>query len=58
MIAPVAAIVLVVILGLLAVFQITLIVGAPLGHFAWGGQDRILRRVSASAVSSRSCSTR
>lgn len=42
MIAPVAAIALVVILGLLAVFQIALIAGAPLGHFAWGGQDRIL----------------
>jgi hypothetical protein len=41
-IAPVAAIALVVILGALAVFQIALIAGAPLGHFAWGGQDRIL----------------
>jgi len=41
-IAPLAAIALVVLLGLLAVFQIALIAGAPLGHFAWGGQDRIL----------------
>jgi hypothetical protein len=41
-IAPIAAVALVVILGALAVFQIALIAGAPLGHFAWGGQDRIL----------------
>lgn len=26
----------------LAVFQAALILGAPLGHFAWGGQDRVL----------------
>ena len=26
----------------LAVFQLALIAGAPLGHFAWGGQDRVL----------------
>lgn len=44
MIAPIAAVALVVILGALAVFQIALIAGAPLGHFAWGGQDRVLRR--------------
>ena len=31
-----------VILALLAVFQLALILGAPLGHFAWGGQDRVL----------------
>jgi hypothetical protein len=41
-IAPVAAVAMVVILGALAVFQIALIAGAPLGHFAWGGQDRVL----------------
>lgn len=28
----------------LAVFQIALIAGAPIGHFAWGGQDRVLPR--------------
>ena len=26
----------------LAVFQVLLIAGAPLGHFAWGGQNRVL----------------
>lgn len=26
----------------LAVFQLLLIAGAPLGHFAWGGQHRVL----------------
>ena len=26
----------------LVVFQAALIAGAPLGHFAWGGQDRVL----------------
>ena len=37
-----AAITLVVILSLLAVFQLALALGAPLGHFAWGGQHRVL----------------
>ncbi|WP_405375104.1 MULTISPECIES: hypothetical protein [unclassified Microbacterium] len=36
------ALVLTVILALLAVFQITLALGAPLGRFAWGGQHRVL----------------
>lgn len=31
-----------VILALLAVFQLALIFGAPLGRFAWGGRDRVL----------------
>ena len=31
-----------VVLGLLAVFQLALVFGAPLGHFAWGGQHRVL----------------
>lgn len=26
----------------LAVFQVLLIAGAPFGHFAWGGQNRVL----------------
>lgn len=39
---PVAAIVLCVLLGLLAVFQLALAFGAPLGRFAWGGQHRVL----------------
>jgi hypothetical protein len=30
------------VLALLAVFQLALVLGAPLGHFAWGGQDRVL----------------
>jgi hypothetical protein len=40
----IAAIVLTVLLGLLAVFQLTLAAGAPLGRFAWGGQHRVLPR--------------
>ncbi|MFU8945346.1 hypothetical protein ACLRGF_01300 [Mycetocola zhadangensis] len=30
------------ILGALAVFQLALIAGAPIGRFAWGGQHRVL----------------
>ena len=37
-----AAIALVVILSLLAGFQLALALGAPLGRFAWGGQHRVL----------------
>jgi hypothetical protein len=37
-----AAIALTVILAVLAVFQLALVFGAPLGHFAWGGQHRVL----------------
>ena len=37
-----AAIALTVILAALAVFQLALAFGAPLGHFAWGGQHRVL----------------
>lgn len=36
------ALALTVILLLLAVFQLALVVGAPLGRFAWGGQHRVL----------------
>ena len=38
----IAAIAFTVISGLLAVFQLSLILGAPLGRFAWGGQNDIL----------------
>jgi hypothetical protein len=31
-----------VLMAALAVFQAALIAGAPLGHLAWGGQDRVL----------------
>lgn len=37
-----AAIILCIVLGVLALFQLALILGAPLGQFAWGGSDRIL----------------
>ncbi|QAY72039.1 hypothetical protein ET445_00535 [Agromyces protaetiae] len=37
-----SAIAFVVILALLAVFQLALVFGAPLGRFAWGGQHRVL----------------
>ena len=40
--APIAAVVFTVLLALLAAFQIALIAGAPIGRFAWGGQDRVL----------------
>jgi hypothetical protein len=37
-----AAIALTVILAVLAVFQLALALGAPMGRFAWGGQHRVL----------------
>lgn len=37
-----AAVVFCVLMAGLVVFQAALIVGAPMGHFAWGGQDRVL----------------
>ena len=40
----IAAIVACLVLAALAVFQALLIAGAPLGHFAWGGQHRVLPR--------------
>ena len=40
----IAAILLCVMLGALAVFQLALVFGAPLGRFAWGGADRVLPR--------------
>ncbi|WP_448811467.1 hypothetical protein [Agromyces bauzanensis] len=42
--AAIAAILLCVLLGALAVFQLALVFGAPLGRFAWGGADRVLPR--------------
>lgn len=42
--AQAAAIIFTVLMGALAIFQAALIAGAPLGHFAWGGQQRILPR--------------
>lgn len=49
----VAAVVAYVLLGALAVFQIALAAGAPLGALAWGGKHRVLPRGLriASAVS-------
>ncbi len=38
----IAAVALTVMLGLLAIFQIALAAGAPLGKFAWGGQHATL----------------
>ncbi len=37
-----ATVVLTVILAALAVFQLALALGAPIGHFAWGGAHRVL----------------
>lgn len=39
-----AAIAFTALMGALAVFQLALVSGAPLGHFAWGGQERVLSR--------------
>lgn len=40
--AATSAITFCVLMGALVVFQAALIAGAPIGQFAWGGQDRIL----------------
>jgi hypothetical protein len=40
--SAIAAVAFTAVMVALAVFQLTLIAGAPLGHFAWGGQDRVL----------------
>lgn len=37
-----ATIITLVVLALLIAFQLALIAGAPIGHFAWGGQHRVL----------------
>lgn len=42
--AGAAAIVFSTLMAGLAVFQLLLVAGLPLGHFAWGGQHRILPR--------------
>ena len=39
-----AAVVVFVLLAGLAVFQVALVAGAPLGRFAWGGQHTVLPR--------------
>ena len=39
---PIAAWLACAMLAALAVFQAALVAGAPLGHFAWGGQNRVL----------------
>jgi hypothetical protein len=43
-VAAAAAIAATVVLAALAVFQVALAVGAPLGRFAWGGQHTVLPR--------------
>lgn len=40
----IAAVVGVTVFGLLAAFQIALILGAPWGEFAWGGQQKVLEQ--------------
>ncbi|QYO77493.1 hypothetical protein [Devosia salina] len=42
--AGTAAIIFTVLMAGLAVFQLALALGAPLGHFAWGGQHKVLPR--------------
>ncbi|GAB2815736.1 hypothetical protein GCM10027022_02230 [Alpinimonas psychrophila] len=50
----IAAITFTVLIALLAIFQLALVFGAPLGRFAWGGQNDVLpprlRRGSIIAV--------
>lgn len=41
---PIAAWLACAMLAVLAVFQAALVAGAPIGHFAWGGQNRVLPR--------------
>lgn len=38
----IATILFLIVISLLILFQIALICGAPFGHFAWGGQDKVL----------------
>lgn len=38
----IATILFLIVLSLLILFQVALICGVPLGHFAWGGQDKVL----------------
>ena len=38
----IASIIALVTLSLLAVFQLALVAGAPLGNYAWGGQHKVL----------------
>ncbi len=40
--STVAAVLVCVVLGALAVFQALLVAGAPLGRFAWGGRSHVL----------------
>lgn len=40
--SAIAAVAFTAVMVALAVFQLALIAGAPLGHLAWGGQDRVL----------------
>jgi hypothetical protein len=37
-----AAVAFCVLMAGLAIFQAALVAGAPIGHFAWGGRDRVL----------------
>jgi hypothetical protein len=38
----IASVIALTLLALLSLFQMALVFGAPLGHFAWGGQHRVL----------------
>lgn len=40
----IAALVATCVLGLLAIFQLALVFGAPIGKYAWGGQHSVLPR--------------
>jgi hypothetical protein len=42
--AEIAAVLICILFGVLAVLQLALVFGAPIGHFAWGGADRVLPR--------------
>ena len=40
--SSIAALAFCILIAALALFQAALVAGAPLGHFAWGGADRVL----------------
>ena len=49
----IASLVALILLSFLAIFQITLIMGAPFGNFAWGGQYRVLpKRLRLASIGS------
>lgn len=42
MVVTIAALIITILLAFLTIFQLALVFGAPLGAFAWGGQQKVL----------------